>query len=131
MAGRRVMFASCCLAVTLAGGAGLNAQTSPVGLPEVTPKFLKLNADTPVTVTARVDDPGVISVMLQEVDSNGKFIQNLGAMNDNGPGLNGKGPDLRAGDHIYSTRVMLKVTDKDKPLPHLDQYIRTSSWNAP
>ncbi len=109
---RRSGFAAFCFAVVISSVGGLPAQTSPVGLPEVTPKYVKLNVATTVTVTVRIDDGGVIknSVMLQEVDSNGKLIATLGMMRDDGIA-----PDLKANDNVFTITVPLTVSDKDKP----------------
>ncbi len=100
------------LALVLASVAGLQAQ-SPVGQPEITPKFVELNKATQVTVTSRIDDPNLIqtSVKLQWYDAANSMWRDVGMMNDDG--VNG---DYKKGDKVFTWQGNLTVSDKTNPM---------------
>ena len=83
----------------------LSAQPA-IGLPEATPKTTVTGAPTVVTVTSSIEDPNLIpnSVLLQQVDAQGRVLAQLGGMHDDG--MNG---DAKAGDRIFSIQVPLAI----------------------
>jgi hypothetical protein len=110
--GRSLKFTLCTFALVIAGVCGLQAQ-SPVGQPEITPKFVELNKATQVTVTSRIDDPNLIrtSVKLQWYDAGNSMWRDVGMMNDDG-----KNGDLKAGDKVFTWQGNLTVNDKTNPM---------------
>lgn len=103
--GRCLTIALFSLVLALASVRGLQAQ-SPVGQPEITPKFVELNKATQVTVTCRIDDSNLIksSVMLQWYDqANSMWVNVLdGAWTNNGK--------------VFTWQGDRTVTDKPNPM---------------
>ena len=90
--------------VALLLATAVSAQT--VGMPEVTPKYLKENEAADVTVTARITGPVIpTTVLLQQVDAAGKVLNPLlSSMRDDGVA-----PDLKKNDGIFTAKVKLTV----------------------
>jgi hypothetical protein len=90
----------------------LQAQ-SPVGQPEVSPKFIELSKATKVTVKSRIDDAGLIksSVMVQRYDQDNSMWVDVGMMNDDGAA-----GDLKKDDKVFTWQGDLTVTDKPNPV---------------
>jgi len=113
-AGHRLRLVLVAVALALATVSGLQAQ-SPVGQPEITPKFVKFNdGTTKITVTSRIDDPNLIktSVKLQRYDAdNSMWVDVPGGLNDDG-----MAGDLKAGDKVFTWQGNLPVSKKTSPL---------------
>ncbi len=75
-----------------------------IGTPAVTPESLVVGFATPVTVTAVIADPSVVSgsVILQSVDANGHLLAILAALHDDG-----EQGDEAAGDQRYTIQMTL------------------------
>jgi hypothetical protein len=75
-----------------------------ISQPSVDVRAIQTNSPTTLTVSTYISDQALLSssVTLLRVDSRGKTIATLGSLNDNG--VNG---DLKAGDRIYSIRIIL------------------------